>query len=125
INDRVGHQGGDEVLREVAARIKVELRLSDALGRFGGEEFVVLLIDAELGDALNAAERIRLRIAEQPMRLSSGENFDVTVSIGVAALVHSQHPEPIETTAQRFVERADRALYQAKASGRNQVVGDR
>jgi two-component system, cell cycle response regulator len=125
INDRAGHQGGDEVLREIAARIKTELRMSDALGRFGGEEFVVLLIDADLDNALNVADRIRQSIAGYPLCLSSGESFDVTVSIGVAALTHSQHLEPVETTAQRFVARADRALYQAKAGGRNLVVGDR
>jgi two-component system, cell cycle response regulator len=124
INDRVGHQGGDEVLRGVAERIKAELRLSDALGRFGGEEFVVLLIDAEAVDALNVAERIRLSIAEQPLVLRSGEKLDVTVSIGVASLQPEEHEETVETTVQKFVGRADRALYCAKESGRNRVVSE-
>jgi diguanylate cyclase (GGDEF)-like protein len=122
INDRVGHQGGDEVLREVAGRIKAELRLSDALGRFGGEEFVVLLIDAELADSINVAERIRFSIAEQPLFLRSGIKLDVTVSIGVATLRHPERTEPLETIAQRFVSLADQALYEAKESGRNRVV---
>lgn len=125
INDRIGHQAGDEVLCGVAGRIKAELRLSDALARFGGEEFVVLLIDADLDDAISVAERIRLSIAEQPLVLGSGERLDVTVSIGVASLAHPGRNEPIERTAQAFVARADQALYQAKAGGRNRVVADR
>lgn len=122
INDRIGHQAGDEVLRGVAGRIKAELRLSDAFGRFGGEEFVVLLIDAELDDATSVAERIRQSIAEQPLTLSHGEHLDVTVSIGVASLGEPGRNEPIEKTAKHFVARADQALYQAKAGGRNRVV---
>lgn len=124
INDRVGHQGGDEVLREVAARIKAELRLSDALGRFGGEEFVVLLIDTNLADALCVAERIRTSVSHRPLRLSSGETLDVTVSIGVTSLTQPVPVEPIETTVQGFVARADQALYRAKKDGRNRVVGN-
>lgn len=121
INDRLGHQAGDEVLRSVAERIKAELRLSDALGRFGGEEFVVLLIDAEQADALCVAERIRQSIAQQALTLSDGESLDVTVSVGVAALVQPQATAPIETLTKLFIARADQALYQAKAAGRNQV----
>lgn len=124
INDRIGHQGGDEVLRGVAGRIKAELRLSDALGRFGGEEFVVLLIDAELADAINVAERIRQSIAELPLLLSSGDSIDVTASIGVATLARTASEEPVDTTIQNFVARADRALYRAKQEGRNRVVGE-
>lgn len=124
INDRIGHQAGDEVLREVAGRIKAELRLADAFGRFGGEEFVALLIDAKPVDALNVAERVRLSVAEQPLILGSGERLEVTVSIGVASLIQPKCDEPIETIAQNFVANADQALYQAKAGGRNRVVGD-
>jgi len=122
INDRIGHQAGDEVLRAVAERIKAELRLSDALGRFGGEEFVGLLIDAELTDAVSVAERIRLSIAEQPLLLSSGERLDVTVSIGVASLVQMGGELSVEAQTKQFVARADQALYRAKESGRNRVV---
>ena len=122
INDRIGHQAGDEVLRGVAERIKAELRLSDAFGRFGGEEFVVLLIDAEPLDAVNVAERIRQSIGEESMALASGETLPVTVSIGIASLSHPQHHEPVETAIRHFVARADQALYQAKAGGRNRVV---
>ncbi len=125
INDSIGHQAGDEVLRDVARRIKAELRLSDAFGRFGGEEFLVLLIDAQRDDAISVAERIRLSIGEQPLILSSGEQLEVTVSIGVALLASQEGDEPIEKTAQKLLARADQALYEAKGSGRNRVVGDR
>lgn len=122
INDRIGHQAGDEVLRGVAGRIKAELRLSDSLGRFGGEEFVVLLTDTECEDALNVAERIRQSIAEQPLVLASGEKLNVTISVGVAGLQPADADEPVETTSQHLVARADHALYEAKALGRNRVV---
>ena len=130
VNDTVGHQGGDDVLREVCARIKAELRMSDALGRFGGEEFVVLLIDADLENACVVAQRIRASVAAQPVDLSSGERVDVTVSIGVAALAEPMTAQSldaaretaIEGVAQELVASADAALYQAKAGGRNQVV---
>lgn len=122
VNDTYGHQGGDEVLREVAARIKAELRLSDALGRFGGEEFVVLLIDADLDSATTCAQRILASIADAPFRLSSGEQLPISVSIGVATLDDFERDHAIEGVAQQLVAKADSALYQAKENGRNQVV---
>jgi two-component system cell cycle response regulator len=122
VNDSVGHQGGDEVLREVAGRIKAELRLSDALGRFGGEEFVVLLIDADLESATTCAQRIRASIANAPFELSSGERLPISVSIGVATLEDFERDHAIEGVAQQLVAQADTALYQAKENGRNQVV---
>jgi diguanylate cyclase (GGDEF)-like protein len=122
VNDSVGHQGGDEVLREVALRIKAELRLSDALGRFGGEEFVVLLIDADLESATIVAQRIRASIADAPFELSSGELLPISVSIGVATLEDFERDHAIEGVAQQLVAHADSALYQAKESGRNRVV---
>jgi two-component system, cell cycle response regulator len=122
INDSVGHQAGDEVLRGVAERIKAELRVSDAFGRFGGEEFVVLLPETDSGDAANVAERIRQGIAEQPLMLDGGKDLRVTVSIGVASLVHPQHHEPVESAMRHLVACADQALYQAKAGGRNLVM---
>ncbi|WP_426191851.1 DUF484 family protein [Massilia sp. DWR3-1-1] len=122
VNDSVGHQGGDEVLREVATRIKAELRISDALGRFGGEEFVVLLIDADLDSATMVAQRIRASIANIPFELSSGELMPVSVSIGVATLDDFERDHAIEGVAQQLVAQADSALYQAKETGRNRVV---
>ncbi|MET3133514.1 two-component system cell cycle response regulator [Oxalobacteraceae bacterium GrIS 1.11] len=122
VNDSVGHHGGDEVLREVAQRIKHELRRSDALSRFGGEEFVVLLIDADLDSAAMVAERIRASIAGPLFDLPAGVKVGVTVSIGVASLGDVGHDVSIDTVAQELIAHADGALYQAKEGGRNQVV---
>jgi len=122
VNDSVGHQAGDDVLREVAARIKMELRLSDALARFGGEEFVVLLIDADLAAAALVADRIRAGVADKPFDLAGGQCLDVSVSIGVAVLDDYARDHAIEGVAQQLVASADAALYQAKETGRNRVV---
>lgn len=122
INDSHGHQFGDEVLREVAARIRSELRLSDACGRFGGEEFIVLLNDTNATGAKHVAERIRASIASRSFKLCTGNTCQVTVSIGVSTLSLSEDNQTPGTIAQDFVSRADFALYQAKNSGRNQVV---
>jgi diguanylate cyclase (GGDEF)-like protein len=122
VNDSIGHQGGDEVLREVAARIQGQLRLSDALGRFGGEEFVVLLIDADPESSTIVAQRIRASIADTPFVLSNGERRNVSVSIGVATLDDFERDHAIEGVAQQLVAHADSALYQAKETGRNKVV---
>ena len=123
VNDSIGHQAGDDVLREVAARIKMELRLSDALARFGGEEFVVLLIDADLAAASMVAERIRAGVAGKPFDLAGGQGMNVSVSIGVSALDGDAGELPIEAVAQQLVALADGALYQAKEAGRNRVIG--
>jgi len=121
VNDTVGHQGGDEVLREVANRIKAELRLSDALARFGGEEFVVLLIDADLEAAMFVAERIRAGIEASLIELSHGLKVSITASLGVASLACTVDGSP-EETALELIAHADEALYQAKEGGRNRVV---
>ena len=123
VNDGHGHQAGDDVLREAAARIKAELRMSDALARFGGEEFVALLIDADLDSATMVAERIRAGIADAPFVLADGAALAVSVSIGVATLDDFARDHAAESVAQRLVARADEALYRAKAAGRNRVVG--
>jgi diguanylate cyclase (GGDEF)-like protein len=115
-------RGGDEVLREVAGRIKDELRLSDALARFGGEEFVVLLIDADLDSATQVAQRIRASIAAAPVTLGNGFKVAVSVSIGVTTLADFDRDSAIEQIAQQLLARADAALYRAKENGRNQVI---
>lgn len=122
VNDTHGHQGGDEVLRETAARIKQELRLSDALGRYGGEEFVVLLINASLASAAVVAERIRAGVAGLPILVPGDAQASVTVSIGVAGLADATPAIGIEAAARQLVAQADAALYQAKEGGRNRVV---
>ena len=122
VNDRFGHLAGDDVLREVAARIKAELRISDALGRFGGEEFVVLLIDADLANTAMVAERIRASVAGTPFMLPDGKELDVTVSIGVTTLEDFERNNLLEQVATQLVAQADHALYLAKEGGRNRVV---
>jgi len=122
VNDTIGHQGGDEVLREVANRIKHELRLSDSLARFGGEEFVVLLINANLESAAFVAERIRASIAASMIDVSSSVRISVTASLGVACLNRSVLDTPVEAAAMELIAQADAALYQAKDGGRNRVI---
>ncbi|MBC3871053.1 GGDEF domain-containing protein [Undibacterium oligocarboniphilum] len=121
INDRYGHQGGDDVLCEVARRIKAELRLSDTLGRFGGEEFVVLLVNANLQDAMLVAERIRRSIANTAFTLSATGNCNTTISIGLTTVSERHNLGEATLVARDMLLRADRALYDAKRNGRNQV----
>lgn len=120
VNDSFGHQCGDEVLREAALRIKAELRLSDTLGRHGGEEFIALLPDTPLAQAESVAERIRSGIGDKPF-IFAGEEQRVTISIGVAPLGRHLSDLQVEAAGQRLVADADHALYRAKSNGRNRV----
>lgn len=115
VNDEHGHAVGDEVLRRLATRTQETLRGSDIFGRWGGEEFIVLLPATPLSQAVDAGERLRLAIADLTFTGAGGGRFCVTVSVGVA------HLEPGET-ADSLTERADKALYAAKHAGRNQVL---
>jgi len=114
INDEHGHPVGDKVLREVAARMRLALREYDAIGRYGGEEFLVVLpgCDAETGIA--AAERVRTQVAGQPLATDCG-SLQVRVSVGVA------WTEPGVVSCTDLIKSADDALYRAKTSGRNRV----
>ena len=96
--------------------------MTDALGRFGGEEFVVLLIDADIDAASMVAQRIRLSVAERPFLLPDGQQLSASVSIGVSTLDDFERDHAIEGVAQQLVAQADQALYQAKEGGRNRVV---
>lgn len=116
INDTWGHQAGDEVLRAFTERMNSQLRALDIAGRHGGEEFMVVLAGASEREAMEAAERVRAAIARTPFEVASaGITVDATTSAGVAEIRHGDTPESL-------VARADAALYQAKASGRNQVI---
>ena len=118
VNDRFGHDGGDDVLREFARRLRKNVRGIDLAIRFGGEEFVVVMPDTSLDVAQNVAERIRGEIADRPFRVGrTGAPLDVTVSVGVAQM---QAGDSVET----LLKRADVALYDAKSAGRNRVVAD-
>jgi diguanylate cyclase (GGDEF)-like protein len=116
INDTHGHLLGDEVLRQIASTMTGVLREYDLAGRFGGEEFVMLLPQTRAPDAFKIAERVREHIARLPIGAPGGERIPVTVSIGVAALDAGSSRELAELLAA-----ADAALYRAKASGRDQV----
>jgi len=117
INDGFGHDVGDEVLREFAVRLASNVRAIDLPVRFGGEEFVVVMPDTELDHAHRIAERIRLHVAGSPFRVQAGaELLTVTISIGVAASL-GEGDAPT-----RLLRRADEALYEAKATGRNRVI---
>ena len=94
--------------------------LSDTLGRFGGEEFVVLLPDTQMNDACTVAERIRASICNKPFVIAK-ENRQISVSIGVAALDLSIPDQTIDMLAQQILAQSDQALYKAKESGRNRV----
>ena len=115
INDTLGHLAGDEVLREVARRLESSLRPEDILGRFGGDEFIALLPEANIDLAVSIAERLRQAVGERPIETRQGQ-AEVTFSIGVAEL-GSQC-----ATLQDLLERADKAHYISKRSGKNQVV---
>ena len=116
INDTHGHKAGDEVLVELAKRISRGVRDLDLLSRFGGEEFVIVMPDADVSVAVNVAERVLDLVAAQPFALSGeAETLDVTISIGVATT-----RDPTETT-ESLIGRADEALYRAKGRGRNCV----
>jgi len=114
INDRYGHAAGDEVLRQVSTLLLQNMRSSDICCRYGGEEFLLVLPHVELAAAIDRAEHCRRRVAEQRWQ-AEGQPFDVTLSIGVAC-------SPDARMAPReLIELADRALYRAKAEGRNRV----
>lgn len=114
VNDTFGHLAGDKVLRAAAARIRGVARRGDAVGRYGGDEFMVVARDASLGTARRIAERLCVEIAANPIDIG-GRAIHVTVSAGVAAAVRGD-------TVEALVTRADAALYAAKRAGRNRVV---
>lgn len=115
VNDRFGHQSGDACLRAVAEAIVDELRPSDSLGRYGGEEFVALLPATTHEHAMAVGERIRRSIEALQVH-ARGNTFQTTVSMGVASLMGAND------TADDLIARADAALYRAKTLGRNCVV---
>ncbi|QGX39517.1 sensor domain-containing diguanylate cyclase [Permianibacter aggregans] len=115
INDQYGHHAGDEVLKQFVLRCQETLRETDIFGRYGGEEFVLLMPRATLTDALALAERLRLAIAEREFRVL-GIPLKISASIGVAEKREHEHSLDL------LLRRADLALYQAKADGRNRVA---
>jgi two-component system cell cycle response regulator len=113
VNDRLGHQAGDRVLKEVADALRANLRVSDVVCRYGGEEFAIILPETGTGQALHVCERTRHRTGS----VSTGGEATVTVSQGIAT-----YPATGIVTADDLLRRADAAMYEAKRRGRDQIA---
>jgi two-component system cell cycle response regulator len=114
INDQFGHKFGDHTLQQVAKLLTNDLRNYDRIGRWGGEEFILVLPDTQLEDAAMVAERIRVKIAKMKISLENEETFSVQISLGVACT-------GLFSSLAKLIDAADQALYQAKQTGRNRV----
>ncbi|MDT6941941.1 PleD family two-component system response regulator [Brucella pseudogrignonensis] len=118
VNDQYGHDGGDDVLREFAARLRKKIRGMDVMCRYGGEEFAIVLPDTDLANAAAVAERIRDAVSEEPFLLFGGKHqISMTISIGIASLRLMGGD-----TVEALFARTDAALYEAKKKGRNRIV---
>jgi two-component system, cell cycle response regulator len=115
VNDQYGHLVGDEVLREIARRLLASVRSYDFVGRYGGEEFLIVLNNCDSGQAIVRAEEVRSAVANHPVQTMRGQ-LPTTMSLGVLAS-RDWDLRPVE----EILGEADSALYQAKASGRNCV----
>jgi diguanylate cyclase (GGDEF)-like protein len=113
VNDTYGHAVGDEVLKQVARLLSSSLRTGDAIVRYGGEEFLVILAEVEINLAAKVGERARQNVAEHPITVN-GQEIPVTISIGVAERLGEEDRDTL-------ISRADAALYKAKQAGRNKV----
>jgi len=116
VNDTYGHAAGDSVLRAISRLLLGSVRSVDSIGRFGGEEFVIVLPEMDLEEAQETAERLRRKVAEEPQPLGNGEAVPLTISVGVA--VYPDHGQ----TASTLCAAADKAMYLAKDRGRNCVA---
>ena len=117
INDRYGHQAGDTVLKEISGIFIRGLRKSDPVGRYGGEEFGIVMGSCELEKAVGLCERLRTNVMEYTF-IHAGQTLPVTLSMGVACYL----PASQKITDADLIHQADEALYRAKANGRNRLV---
>lgn len=115
VNDTLGHAAGDEVLKEVARRLKADLRPYDVVGRYGGEEFLLILPGCNLANGARRANEIRELVAKDPIVTPFG-TASATVSMGVTATVSTR-----DCSVAEFLREADVSLYEAKKNGRNRV----
>jgi len=120
INDTYGHVAGDKVLKEVVSRAKAGLRPYDIIGRFGGEEFVIGIVNTDQEKSIEITERIRKNICEMPFRVER-KNLNVSVSIGLTNITPPEIIDP-NGVLDEMIKIADDALYEAKETGRNKVV---
>jgi diguanylate cyclase (GGDEF)-like protein len=121
VNDNYGHRAGDCVLRELANRIRSQLRASDVATRYGGEEFALLLPQTNINEAMQLAERIRLKVAQSPIVLENGQKLTLTVSIGVSETLPMLGKAGHQKVGEHLLANADQALYRAKTNGRNRI----
>ena len=121
INDTHGHEAGDRALQAVAKLLEGHVRSYDGLGRWGGEEFLMLLPGTRLAEACAVAERIRVTLAAARPALQDGTRVSFSASLGVATIDGAGAEAVSEQTLDSLVRAADRALYQAKSDGRNRV----
>jgi len=118
INDAYGHLAGDEVLRHLSGWMKENCRRTDIAGRYGGEEFLIIIPD-EKNASINVAEKIRAFIENRNVEFENGKTVRMTVSVGVSFLCGKN--DKIESS-DKLLKLADEALYRAKREGRNRVV---
>ncbi len=116
INDSLGHLAGDAAMTAFATRLESQLRPYDAVGRYGGDEFLIVLTDCGLQQALQICDRIRSAVSSAPFT-ATGHLVEMSISIGLACVESASN-----TSVHEVIHRADTALYQAKNSGRNRVV---
>ncbi len=121
VNDRYGHLAGDSLLRRVAQVIADGMRSTDWIGRYGGEEFLLVLPETEMWGAAAVAEKIRTLVQGTMATMEDGEPARVTISIGLAGLAEIAGPREEKITARDLIAAADRSLYDAKNAGRNRV----
>jgi len=122
VNDVYGHESGDIILQEIAARIQHQLRANDVLARWGGEEFAILLTMVDPIEACLVAERLHHNVTNRSYTLPKDEQVKVTLSIGVSSMISDSPDTTIEETVKILSRRADQALLYAKNRGRNKVV---
>jgi two-component system cell cycle response regulator len=116
VNDIYGHVAGDEILKQISSRLLLNIRITDLIARFGGEEFVMVLPNTEIKDGLNIADRIRSSVEKTHFNISTGGvTLNKTISIGIARL---NPDDSVET----MLKRADKGLYLAKENGKNQAI---
>ncbi|MCX6067447.1 MAG: GGDEF domain-containing protein, partial [Chloroflexi bacterium] len=122
INDTFGHLMGDQALKQMIDVVSANLRRADVIGRYGGDEFVILMPQTSAQEALPFAERIHASIATLQLKTDKGPLM-LTISIGIAQTIHATEPGAGSTdTVENLLLRADQALYAAKEAGRNRTV---